>query len=258
VTGGAATFTAVLLAGPLLVPRLIRIIGAPLGRTGRLATRNAVRDPRRTAVTTASLLVGVTLATAVLTGMTTWRSALDDHIARDHPIDVALTSSAAPLPADLLTQVRRTPGVAHAIPVHGTVGHVTGLNTPIPLLAAPAAAQVARDGGTFAQVRPGTIKLDSEAFGRDFPLRPGDQITATIGDRHTRLRVTLGTGWGPAALIAPETLAALTKAPAPHAIWIRATPDADPAHLATDLHDLAAPADATIENGLRVWESLNQ
>ncbi|WP_432934164.1 hypothetical protein ACQPZZ_20005 [Microbispora sp. CA-135349] len=87
-------FAGVLLFGPVLVPRLVRIAGALLGPAGRLATANAVRNPRRTATTAASLLVGVTLTSAVLTGMATWRSAVDEQIGRDHPVDVALTSSA--------------------------------------------------------------------------------------------------------------------------------------------------------------------
>jgi putative ABC transport system permease protein len=67
VAGGASVFAGVLLVGPVLVPWLIRITGALLGPVGRIATQNAVRNPRRTATTTAALLVGVTLTTAVLT-----------------------------------------------------------------------------------------------------------------------------------------------------------------------------------------------
>ena len=62
-----------LLLGPVVVPALISLCGWVAGRllgpAGRLATGNAVRNPRRTAATTASLLIGVTLTTAVLTGL---------------------------------------------------------------------------------------------------------------------------------------------------------------------------------------------
>ncbi|WP_305000319.1 ABC transporter permease [Streptosporangium sp. 'caverna'] len=44
----------------------------------------------------------------------------------------------------------------------------------------------------------------------------------------------------------------------PHAIWIRASPGADPAQLGGDLDVLADPVGATIDNGLRTWESLDQ
>ncbi|WP_308440833.1 hypothetical protein [Sphaerimonospora thailandensis] len=80
--GGGSVFAGVLLFGLVLVPRLVRIIGP----AGRLATKNAVRNPRRTATTTASLLVGVTLTTAVLTGMATWRSSLESRSAGTTPL----------------------------------------------------------------------------------------------------------------------------------------------------------------------------
>jgi putative ABC transport system permease protein len=84
------------------VPRLIRVTGALLGPRGRLATQNAVRNPRRTAATTAALLIGVTLTTAVLTGMATWRAGMDEVNTRHHPIDAALTSLDEPVTTDLL------------------------------------------------------------------------------------------------------------------------------------------------------------
>ncbi|MDA0632089.1 ABC transporter permease [Nonomuraea sp. MCN248] len=256
--GGGSVFAGVLLLGPVLVPRLVRIAGAPLGPTGRLAARHAAHHPRRTATTTASLLVGLTLTIAVLTGTDTWRISLNEQIGRDHPIDLTLTSPEGPLTGDLLTRIRRTPGVERAIPVYGAVAQVAGLPDPIPVVTAPAAGQVPRDGGAFARVEPGSIGLDSDAFGKGLTLRPGDRVTVRAGDRRARLRVAAGTGWGPAGVVAPETLATLTDAPEPRAVWIRASPGADPARLGADLDALADPVGATIENGLRTWESLDQ
>ncbi|MEU8251966.1 FtsX-like permease family protein [Nonomuraea sp. NPDC048916] len=256
--GGGSVFAGVLLFGPVLVPRLVRIAGAPLGPTGRLAAENAAHNPRRTATTTASLLVGVTLTIAVLTGMATWRTSLNEQIGRDHPIDITLTSPKGPLTTDLLTRIRRTPGVERAIPVYGAVAQVAGLHDPIPVVTAPSAGQVARDGGVFARVEPGKIRIDSDAFGKGLILRPGDRVTVRVGDRRAHLQVAVGTGWGPAGVVAPETLATLTDAPEPRAVWIRASTGADPARLGADLDELADPVGATIENGLRTWESLDQ
>ncbi|MFI6316956.1 ABC transporter permease [Nonomuraea sp. NPDC050556] len=257
VAGGGSVFAAVLLFGPVLIPRLVRIVGALLGPAGRLATKNAVRNPRRTATTTASLLVGVTLTTAVLTGMNTWRSALDEQVGREHPIDVSLTSAGKPVGADLLDRVRGTPGVENAVLLNGAVARVAGLDKPLPVVAAPDVGQVSRDGGTFAQVAPGKIKLDAEAFGKELKLRPGDRVTVRVGDRQAKLQVATGTGWGRTGVVAPETLATLTASPEPHAVWIRASSGADPAQLGRDLDALANPAGAAVENGLRTWESLD-
>ncbi len=172
VVGGSAFFVGVLLAGPAFVPRLVRITGALLGPGGRLATENAVRNPHRTATTTAALLVGVTLTTAVLTGMTIWRAGMDEHRDTRLPIDAAFSSVARPVPTDLLDQVRRTPGVERAIAVNGAVATITGWAAPVPVVTAPGAAQVARDGGRFAQVparndpsRPGGLPLRAHGTG---------------------------------------------------------------------------------------------
>ncbi|TXK40051.1 ABC transporter permease [Nonomuraea sp. C10] len=256
--GGGSVFAGVLLSGPVLVPRLVRIAGAPLGPTVRLAAENAAHHPRRTATTTASLLVGVTLTSAVLTGMATWRTSLNEQIGRDHPIDITLTSPKGPLTTDLLTRIRRTPGVERAIPVYGAVAQVAGLHDPIPVVTAPTAGQVARDGGVFARVEPGKIRIDFDAFGKGLTPRPGDRVTVRAGDRRIQLQVAVGTGWGPAGVVAPETLATLTDAPEPRAVWIRASTGADPARLGADLDELSDPVGATIENGLRTWESLDQ
>jgi len=262
VVGGAAVFSAVLLLGPVLVPRLIRAAGALLGPAGRLATENAVRNPRRTATTTAALLVGVTLTTAVLTGMATWRAAMDEHRDTRMPIDVALTSLDKPITTDLLAQVRRTPGVEQAIAVNGVVAQVTGWDAPIPVLTAPDAAQVARDGGSFARVPPGTIVLDKEAFRgphTELGVKLGEQVTVRVGDRRVELRLILLGGWGKAGMVAPETMAQLTAAaPAPHVIWASAAPGSDPIPLVAELDGLADASGATLEDHLQVRAAGNR
>ncbi len=257
VAGGASVFTGVLLLGPVLVPRLVRITGTLLGPRGRLATENAVRNPRRTAATTAALLVGVTLTTAVLTGMATWRAGMDEVNVRHNPIDAALTSLEKPVTTDLLDQVRRTPGVEQAIAVDGAVAQVSGFDAPLPILTAPDAPQVARDGGTFAQVEPGTIRFDLGSF-MDPSIRPGDQVTVRVGDRRAQLRVISLSGWGKAGVVAPETLAQLTDAPEPHVIWVRASAGADPLALVDDLDELADAAGAQLEDQLQAQAAANR
>jgi putative ABC transport system permease protein len=257
VAGGGSAFAGVLLFGPVLVPRLVRVTGALLPPAGRLATENAVRNPRRTAATTAALLVGVTLTTAVLTGIATWRAGTDEVNARHNPIDAALTSLEKPVTTDLLDQVRRTPGVEQAISVDGAVARITGFDAPLPVLTASTAAQVARDGGSFAQVEPGTIRIDLDAF-VDPSIRPGDQVTVRVGDREAQLRVISLSGWGKAGVVAPETLARLTDAPEPHVIWVRAAAGADPLALVDDLDGLADAAGADLEDRLQAQAAGNR
>ncbi|MFD1504837.1 ABC transporter permease, partial [Georgenia yuyongxinii] len=65
-TGALAALVALTLLGPVLAPRLARLVGRPLdaaGMTGRLARESAARAPRRTAATTTALAIGLTLIT---------------------------------------------------------------------------------------------------------------------------------------------------------------------------------------------------
>jgi putative ABC transport system permease protein len=236
---------------------MVRVAGALLGPRGRLATENAVRNPRRTAATTAALLIGVTLTTAVLTGMATWRAGMDEVRVRHNPIDAALTSLEKPVTTDLLDQVRRIPGVERAIAVDGAVARVSGFDAPLPVLTAPDAAQVARDGGSFAQVEPGTIRIDLGAF-VDPGVRPGDQVTVRVGDRQAQLRVISLSGWGKAGVVAPETLAQLTDVPEPHVVWLRAAAGADPLKLVDDLDGLADAAGVQLEDRLQAQAAANR
>jgi putative ABC transport system permease protein len=63
--GAALTFIAVALLSPRLVPPLANAIGRPIERvtgiTGQLARENSMRQPGRTAVTAAALMIGVAL-----------------------------------------------------------------------------------------------------------------------------------------------------------------------------------------------------
>lgn len=249
VAGGAAVFLGVLLLGPLVVPALIgaagRVAGRLLGPSGRLAAGNAVRNPRRTAATTASLLVGVTLTTAVLTGLASSRSALASEMDDQHPVDLALTGSTA-LPPDVVAQVAAVPGVAATTTVAGATARVSGLDA-LPVLAVPA-----DDGGVLhgdlPAVRPRQVVLPWDVLGDGVEV--GDRVTVRVGERTARLRVVGGEGWGEAALVAPATLARLAPGAPARAVWVRAEDGTDPEDLAGSLEAIGSPLDAGVENGL--------
>lgn len=242
--GGVLAFAGVLVLGPVLVPGLIRAAGTTLrralGPAGRLAGVNAVRNPRRTAATAASLLIGVTLTAAVLTGTASARTAMDGLMDSDHPIDVAVTSPVEALPADVLPGVLDSPGVADAVAIPGVVAEVEGADGPVPLLA-PEANDVTHSPVLAADDRQLRVSRELAA---DLPR----QVTVRVGDREQVLRVVGGDGFGDAALVTPGTLAALTGAPEVRAVWVRAADGADADDLGSRLTALARSAD--VENGL--------
>lgn len=62
--GAVAVFTGIAILGPFGARQISRVLGAPLamrGPAGQIGQQNAMRNPARTAVTAAALMVGVTL-----------------------------------------------------------------------------------------------------------------------------------------------------------------------------------------------------
>jgi putative ABC transport system permease protein len=258
VAGGGLFFLGILVLGPVLVPAVItllaRLAGPLLGRHGRLAAANAVRNPRRTAATTAALLVGVTLAAAVLTGMATTRTAMTTLMAEQHPVDVALTAD-RPLPAAVPSRLGSVRGAARAVTVPGVDGTVHG--TALTLLAPDRSADTAavlHDTGLLPA--PGTVRLPLEVLP---DVADGDLVTVGAGTGQVTLEVTRGEGWGTAAaLVAPATLAELGAGVADRAVWVRAEPDADPERLSGDLTAAAGGVHPEVVSGLtdRRWVDL--
>lgn len=161
--GGVLSFIGVLLCATLFVPRLVGLAGrlaAPAGVPGKLAALNAVRNPARTSVTAAALLIGVTLVALMMTGAATSRQAFDDALAESYPVDMAVTG-------DALTVVQRdaaarVDGVAGAalLPVAGRVVQ-EGVENPVYALDAAEAGRLLRDSSLVLE--PGRIYLPEGA-----------------------------------------------------------------------------------------------
>ena len=257
--GGMVSFVGVLLVGPVLVPRLIRLAdllpgGGPVRR---LATGNAVRNPRRTATTAASLLVGVTLTTAILTGLASSRTAIDRDMDDSYPLDATLTAVGAPLGTSLVDRVAGTEGVTDARVLDGTVARVGGLEVP---LLGSAGGDVVVRGPADLSPPDGTVLLPY-AVVEELPGRLADRVwedrelTVVVAGREHTLRVETGSGWGRAGLVSPATLAALDAEARPTAVWARVGDGTDSEDLTGDLAALAGAAGAELDGGFgnRSW-----
>jgi putative ABC transport system permease protein len=157
--GGVLSFVGVLLCATLFVPQLVGLAGrlaSPAGVPGKLAALNAVRNPARTSVTAAALLIGVTLVSLMMTGAATARQAFDDALAGTYPVDMAITGGA--LTALERDAVARIDGVATAalLPVAGTMAG-EGMDSPVYALDAAEAGRLLRD--TTITLEPGRIYL---------------------------------------------------------------------------------------------------
>lgn len=254
IAGGAAAFVGVLLLGPVLVPALIRVAGRLTGDgpVRRLAAGNAVRNPRRTATTAASLLVGVTLTTAVLTGLDTSRTSIDEEMDASYPLDSTVTATTRALPDDLSDRVRALDGVADAVGLDGVVARIGDVE--VPLVAVAERASVVR-GEDDLTVRDGVLRLpwsvtEEELTGQAARSLSRDrEVVVRVGDREQTLRVRQGDGWGRAGLVSAATMAGLTETVAPMAVWARARTGADAEDLEGDLAALAGAAGAGTDGG---------
>lgn len=257
--GGTVTFLGVLLLGPVLVPRLIRLVGhlAGDGPVRRLATGNAVRNPRRTATTAASLLVGVTLTTAVLTGLASSRAGLDGELDRDYPLDATVTAVDQPLAADLAARAEALPDVASVDALDGTTATIGGVEVPI----VGTAGRVGTvRGPDDLSPRDGVLLLPYDVID-ELPRRLGDrvwddhEVVVTVAGRERTLDVQPANGWGRAGVVSATTLAALAPETQVTALWVRAADGADAEDLRGDLAALAGASGAGLDGGYsqRAW-----
>ncbi|GAB3078620.1 FtsX-like permease family protein [Nocardioides zeae] len=259
VAGGTLFFGGVVLLGPVLVPAVLRLVGLLVRRTGptaRIAGDNAVRNPRRTAATTASLLIGVTLTTAVLTGMASARTATDREMDEQYPVDVTVAAEDGPIGAELADRVTGLPGVEASLVVPG--GEVAAAPVVDDTVAGVPADELFTDDA-LPVVSPGAATggdLDEVVRGdRGIALPQDDEILVPSGITGAaglteRLEVSTPRGsvtlraryvdsaWGTAAIVAPDTLETLLgRDTTAYAAWLRADGD--------DLDDLLADLDAT-------------
>jgi putative ABC transport system permease protein len=145
--GAVAVVFAVSLFSPSLVPPLAVVAGWPLERlrrlTGRLARENAQRNPSRTAVTAAALMIGVALVafvTVFAAGLkSTVAQVVDENFAGG--LIIQNTDGFSPIPNGTAKAAGRVPGVELVATIRGAeakvldgrqAGPTTLVNAPSP------------------------------------------------------------------------------------------------------------------------------
>ncbi|MDN5727408.1 MAG: ABC transporter permease, partial [Propionibacteriales bacterium] len=185
VAGSFLLALAVLMAAPVYVPLLIKVLGvvpARLGTTGRLAAVNAVRNPRRTAATSLALMLAVGLIVTLQVGSASVKASAVNGIDNRYPVPLIISSYDKPLPPGLSGQLAAVTGVGAAtevISAEGTIGNTT---TDIQGLAPDASMVIndlALDDHTLL-VGP-TQALDWVTDGQQVSLTSGDvQVPVTV------------------------------------------------------------------------------
>ena len=128
--GAVAIVFAVSLFSPRLVPPLATVAGWPLERlrrlTGRLARENAQRNPSRTAVTAAALMIGVALVafvTVFAAGLkSTVAQVVDENFAGG--LVIQNTDGFSPIPNGTAKAAEEVPGVELVATIRGAEAKV--------------------------------------------------------------------------------------------------------------------------------------
>jgi putative ABC transport system permease protein len=132
--GAISVFIGVALLSNRLVPPIASAIGWPLekfrGLTGRLARENAERNPSRTAVTAAALMIGLALVTFVTVLAAGLRASINDTVDKNFAGDLVLTNKAGfgPIPTEAARAVARIPGVDAVSPINASAGKVKSVS----------------------------------------------------------------------------------------------------------------------------------
>ncbi|MER6675458.1 ABC transporter permease [Streptomyces sp. NPDC000983] len=114
--GVVLTLVATVIAGPLLVRPVIRVLGgafpALFGPVGRMSQRNALRNPRRTGATAAALMVGLALVGGMSVASASMTKSFDEQIDQTLGADfVVQNTNFVPFPREITERIRATEGV---------------------------------------------------------------------------------------------------------------------------------------------------
>jgi putative ABC transport system permease protein len=195
------TLLGAIVIGPLLAALLVRVLNAVVlrvfGSVGRMAGRNALRNPRRTGATAGALMIGLALVGSLSVVASSVVASASDQLDRSVGADYIIESTGdAPLTPQVVAAVRDTPGLAHVTEYRGVNLVLTtpdGKRSEEEVIAAdPTYAQDLRTP-TVAGELAAAYERDSisvgESFAEEHGLALGDEITARFvgGDKGVAL-----------------------------------------------------------------------
>ncbi|WP_371498815.1 ABC transporter permease [Kitasatospora sp. NBC_00374] len=211
--GAPLTLIGIFVLLPLLSRPVIALVGPLLARLagtpGKLARRNAVRNPRRTAATAAALTIGLTLVSA----MTVLGSSVNDAVARtvtgtmkaDYNVAMATHGDLSP---EVATAVAKAPGVVASSPVTNVYWSFDGKNRAVNGFDAAGFDQLVApvlESGSADALKQGRILVDSNVA-KSANLAVGSALTVTYDDG-TSGSVTVGGVFRASDMLSPVLMA---------------------------------------------------
>lgn len=183
--GIVVAFIGVTMLTPALSGPAVSVLGRAMSWSlpGALGRRNAARNPRRTAITAAALMVGITLVTGISVVASSFKSSISEVLRSDvHAELVIAGEQSGPTPpsfdAKIMPKVREIDGVRSAVAlytdqVQASGKRVTATATDIAGLK-PIVDLRVKDG-LLRALRPGEVLIDDE-FADDRRVSVGEAI----------------------------------------------------------------------------------
>ncbi|MFF6777157.1 FtsX-like permease family protein [Streptomyces sp. NPDC012637] len=194
-SGAVLALAAFVVLGPVASSYAIRILGGPLrGTNRRLARRNALRSPRRTAATATALMTGVAVVSLFTVFGASLKATMDDTVSRSFAGDVAVGTPSfgaggSGLSPRLAPAVAGLPEVDTAVGLGRGVAEVDGRGRALTVTDPAALARVLDLGTVHGSLdglgTDGLAVADDEAA--QHGLAPGRtaELAFTDGTRHT-------------------------------------------------------------------------
>ncbi|MGW1775050.1 ABC transporter permease [Streptomyces sp. NPDC002104] len=196
------TLIGFIVIGPLLAGVVVRALSAPVlrpfGSIGRLAERNALRNPRRTGATAAALMIGLALVACLsVVGSSMVASAtdeLDKSVGADYIVESMTGQPVVPQAEEAL---RATRGLDHVTAYREVDAKITtpdgtteiyGLGAQDPTYAKDIRRKMIA-GEHAAAYEPGSMSVGSD-FATEHKVKLGDELTVSfVGGKTAKLKV---------------------------------------------------------------------
>lgn len=187
--GGGVVLTLIgfVVIGPLLAGGVVRVLSAVLlrafGPVGRLAERNALRNPRRTGATGAALMIGLALVACLSVVGSSMVASATSELDKSVGADFIVMRGQQQIVAEAEQAMRQTPGMEHVTrskEVHATLTSPDGKTDDTGLTAAdPTYAEDLRRTTTEGTLSAAYGK-DAMSVGSDYAKKHGVHVGDTI------------------------------------------------------------------------------
>ncbi|MFD8707498.1 ABC transporter permease [Kitasatospora sp. NPDC059648] len=192
------TLIGFVVLGPLLATVVIKVLGALLpalfGPSGKLAQRNAMRNPRRTGATAAALMIGLALVIGSSVFSSSAVSSASAQIDRSVGVDYIVSGGRTGATPEMIDAVKRTPGIDHVTTEKDLDARFQlpdGKTARGGIAAVPPAFfstdfRLPVKSGAVESISRGSLGI-GEGFATDHHLVVGDSITVHYAGGHTQV-----------------------------------------------------------------------